>query len=189
MLLFYEMGALSILWGFLLLVFRLMVQTIMTYYSPSRFQTRYGLTCTRPTSLTRIQYTQTHTQAGSTSHLNDGLCDGGSLRLCVCVSVCGNDAMLAGLSVENSSFAVWEAFVVLCRQCCYACRNVSLRINVGILSSDRREREIDQSPPQSQPALQPKRLDYQESFEISPFVHSMLVMISFWSMQGDYLSQ
>lgn len=63
--------------------------------------------------------------------------------------------MLAGLSVENSSFAVWEAFVVLCRQCCYACRNVSLRINVGILSSDRREREIDQSPPQSQPALQP----------------------------------
>ncbi len=91
-----------------------------------------------------------HTHAGSTSHLNDG----GSLRLWVCVSVCGNDVMLAGLSVENSSFgvenssfAVWEAFVVLCRQCCYACRNVSLRINVGILSSDRREREIDQSPP------------------------------------------
>ncbi|KAL1248622.1 hypothetical protein QQF64_021940 [Cirrhinus molitorella] len=99
--------------------------------------------------------------------------------MCVCVCVCGNDAMLAGLSVENSSFAVWEAFVVLCRQCCYACRNVSLRINVGILSSDRREREIDQSPPQSQPTLQPKRLDYQESFETSPFVHSMLVMISF----------
>ncbi len=56
-----------------------------------------------------------HTQAGSTSHLNDG----GSLRLWVCVSVCGNDVMLAGLSVENSSFgvenssfAVWEAFVV-----------------------------------------------------------------------------
>ncbi len=133
-----------------------------------------------------------HTQAGSTSHLNDG----GSLRLWVCVSVCGNDVMLAGLSVENSSFgvenssfAVWEAFVVLCRQCCYACRNVSLRINVGILRSDRREREIDQSPPQSQPALQPKRLDYQESFETSLFVHSMLVTISFWSMQGDYLSQ
>lgn len=101
-----------------------------------------------------------------------------------CVCVCGNDAMLAGLSVENSSFAVWEAFVVLCRQRCYACRNVSLRINVGILSSDRRERETDQSPPQSQPALQPKLLDYQESFETSPFVHSMLVMISFWSMQG-----
>ncbi len=57
---------------------------------------------------------------------------------------------------------------------------------MGILSSDRREREIDQSPPQSQPALQPKRLDYQESFETSLFVHSMLVTISFWSMQGDY---
>lgn len=125
-----------------------------------------------------------HTQEGSTTHLNDGLCDGGSLCVCEFMCVCGNDVMLAGLSVENSSFAVWEAFVFLCRQCCYACRNVSLRINVGILSSNRREREIDQSPPQSQPALQPKRLDYQESFETSPFVHSMLVMISFWSMQG-----
>ncbi len=156
---------------FFLLVFRLMVQTIMTYYSPSRFQTRYGLACTRQTSLhTCTIYTNTHKQ-GSTSHLNDG----GSLR-CECVYLCVVMMWcLAGLSVENSSFgvenssfAVWEAFVVLCRQCCYACRNVSLRINVGILSSDRREREIDQSPPQSQPALQPKRLDYQESFENLP---------------------